>query len=49
MEIDKNRLYPYRWVVLAVFMFVNLMMQLLWISYAPITIEAARFITASTT
>ncbi len=43
MENVKNRLYPYRWVVLAVFMFVNLMMQLLWISYAPITGQAAQF------
>lgn len=35
--------YRYRWIVLAVFMFVNLMMQLLWISYAPITGPAAKF------
>jgi MFS family permease len=33
-------LYPYRWVVLAVFMFVNLMIQVLWISYSPVTINA---------
>lgn len=37
------RLYRYRWVVLAVFMFVNLTMQLLWISYAPITGPAAEY------
>ena len=36
-------MYPYRWVVLAVFMFVNLMVQLLWISYSPVTGEAAQF------
>jgi MFS family permease len=35
--------YRYRWVVLAVFMFVNMMMQLLWISYAPVTGPAAKF------
>lgn len=35
--------YRYRWVVLAVFMFVNLMMQLLWISYAPVTGPSAKF------
>jgi MFS family permease len=35
--------YRYRWVVLAVFMFVNLMMQLLWISYAPVNGPAAKF------
>jgi MFS family permease len=37
------RLYPYRWVVLAVFMFINLTIQVLWISYAPITGLAAAF------
>ena len=37
------KLYPYRWVVLAVFMFVNLTIQILWISYAPITGPAAKF------
>jgi len=41
---DKSfRLYPYRWVVLAVFMFINLTIQVLWISYAPITGIAAAF------
>ena len=43
MVSEKKRLYSYRWVVLTVFMFVNLMMQLLWISFAPITGEAARY------
>ncbi len=37
------RLYPYRWVVLAVFMFINLTIQILWITYAPITGPAAEF------
>ncbi|HEY4492273.1 MAG TPA: hypothetical protein VI958_09780, partial [Acidobacteriota bacterium] len=41
---DKSyRLYGYRWVVLAVFMFINLTIQMLWITYAPITGPAARF------
>ena len=40
---DQYRLYPYRWVVLAVFMFINLTIQTLWISYAPITGPAAQF------
>jgi MFS family permease len=31
----------YRWVVLAVFSFVNLAIQLLWISFAPITSASA--------
>lgn len=37
------RASPYRWVVLAAFMLVNLVIQVLWISYAPITADAARF------
>jgi MFS family permease len=37
------RVYRYRWVVLAVFMFINLTIQTLWISYAPITGPAAKF------
>jgi len=41
---DKGiRLYGYRWVVLGVFMFVNLTIQTLWITYAPITGPAAQF------
>jgi len=39
----KYKLYPYRWVVLAVFMLVNITIQILWISYAPVTGPAARF------
>ncbi|MBI5962101.1 MAG: MFS transporter [Chloroflexi bacterium] len=37
------KIYPYRWVVLAVFMLVNITIQILWISYAPITGPAAAF------
>jgi MFS family permease len=40
---NQYRVYGYRWVVLALFMFVNLTMQLLWIAYAPITGPAAQF------
>lgn len=35
--------YPYRWVVLAVFMGINLTIQILWITYAPITGLAAGY------
>jgi MFS family permease len=42
-EEHKYRLYPYRWIALAVFMFVNLMVQLLWVSYSPITQQAAQY------
>jgi len=37
------RVYGYRWVVLAVFMLINLTIQMLWITYAPITGPAAKF------
>lgn len=37
------KLYGYRWVVLAAFMFINLTIQILWITYAPITGPAAAF------
>ena len=37
------KLYGYRWVVLGVFMFINLTIQMLWITYAPITGPAAEF------
>ena len=40
---ESYRVYGYRWVVLGVFMLVNLMIQMLWISYAPITSLAADF------
>jgi MFS family permease len=37
------QLSGYRWVVLSVFMFINLTIQILWITYAPITGIAARY------
>ncbi|MBK9055327.1 MAG: MFS transporter [Chloroflexi bacterium] len=40
---SNNKLYGYRWVVLAVFMFINLTIQMLWITYAPISGPAAKF------
>ena len=40
---DNFKLYGYRWVVLGVFMFINLTIQMLWITYAPITGPAAAF------
>jgi MFS family permease len=43
MDGTKFQVYGYRWVVLAVFMFINLTIQILWISYAPITGPAAQF------
>ncbi|MBE0686507.1 MAG: MFS transporter [Anaerolineaceae bacterium] len=46
-EESTYKLYPYRWVVLAVFMFVNITIQLLWIAFAPITILASKFYNVS--
>jgi MFS family permease len=43
MNDREIRLYNYRWAVLAVFMLINLTIQILWISYAPITGSAASF------
>jgi MFS family permease len=40
---EQYKLYGYRWVVLAVFMFINLTIQMLWITYAPITGPAAAY------
>ena len=43
MSDQKIKVYGYRWVVLGVFMLINVAIQLLWICFAPITGEAARF------
>jgi MFS family permease len=37
------RVYTYRWVVLAAFMAVNLTIQTLWISYAPVSSTAEKY------
>ena len=34
--------YGYRWVVLAVWMFVNILMQALWICYSPVSAQASQ-------
>lgn len=41
---EKNyQVYGYRWVVLGVFMLINVAIQILWICFAPITGPAAEF------
>jgi len=41
---DKNfKVYPYRWIILAVFMLINISIQIMWICFAPITGPAAIF------
>jgi len=46
---EQVRVYGYRWVVLAAFMAVNLTIQTLWISYAPISSKAASYYGVSET
>ena len=43
MEQEKPKVYGYRWLVLSAFGLIALMTQVLWITFAPITSEAARF------
>ena len=43
MSEEQTKVYGYRWVVLLSFVFIALMTQVLWISFAPITSAAAGF------
>ncbi|MGD8456196.1 MAG: MFS transporter [Anaerolineales bacterium] len=43
MPEKKYQVYGYRWVILGVFMFVNITVQILWITFAPISGTAAEF------
>jgi MFS family permease len=43
MKPEKFKVYGYRWVVLLAFMLVAAANQLLWITFAPITTDAAQF------
>jgi MFS family permease len=43
MKDQSYKVYGYRWVVLGVFMLINLTMQMLWITYTPINGPAAEF------
>ncbi|MFX1388997.1 MAG: MFS transporter [Promethearchaeota archaeon] len=47
MSEKSIQIYTYRWIVLLLFMFVNITMQILWITFASITIEAAAFYTVT--
>ena len=41
---EKNiQVYGYRWIVLLLFMFANIVMQFLWISYAAVSASAALY------
>ena len=43
MSDSDFRVYPYRWIILAVFMLINIAIQIMWICFAPITGPAAQF------
>ena len=43
MKQDNFIVYGYRWIVLVAFMFIVAITQLLWITFAPITGDAANF------
>ena len=47
MDESNVRVYGYRWVMLLAFMFINVTIQILWICYAPVTLEAAQYFNVS--
>lgn len=46
---EQARTYVHRWYVLAVFMAVNLTIQIIWISYAPVSSDAQHYYGVSST
>jgi len=43
MSDTRYSVYGYRWVVLAVFVFINITIQILWITFASITLPASQY------
>jgi cyanate permease len=43
MEQTSIKIYGYRWIVLLVYFIINALMQVQWITFAPITSEAVSF------
>jgi len=43
MTEDKLQVYGYRWILLFIFMLGNVSLQIMWISYATVTLEAASY------
>jgi len=43
MTEDKLQVYGYRWILLFIFMLGNVSLQIMWISYATVTLEAATY------
>jgi len=47
MQKTDFKVYSYRWVILSVYMLVVAVNQLMWITFAPITVEAAHYYSVS--
>ncbi|MHA1376450.1 MAG: MFS transporter [Promethearchaeota archaeon] len=47
MTEDKLLVYRYHWIILIVFMLVNISSQILWITYGPVTSEAVAYYNVS--
>lgn len=47
MENNSFKVYPYRWVVLSVYMLIVAANQILWITFAPITNDVAALLNVS--
>jgi len=43
MSEKEIQVYGFRWIVLILFMFINITMQILWITYGSITVEAVTY------
>ena len=43
MEPTVFKVYKYRWIMLGIYMFIVAVNQLLWITFAPITMDATQF------
>ena len=43
MEATVYKVYKYRWIMLSVYMFIVIVNQLLWITFAPITSDAVHY------
>jgi MFS family permease len=47
MEVSAPRVYGYRWIVLLVFAIINMVVQMQWLTFAPIAREARIFYAAT--
>ena len=47
MNGEKIQVYGYRWIILILFMLLNICSQILWISYATVTLEATTYYNVS--